>query len=214
MAKVLNILIACEESQTECSAFLARGCNCYSCDLQPCSGKYPERHIIGDVRSLFAPNSIVHSESGEQIIVPKWHMIIAHPPCTFLSRAASAFLYRGGHIDKERFAKGLEAAHFFHEMLNAPAHFVAVENPVPFRVFNLPPPSCAVNPSDFGEPWLKKTLYWLRNLPPLMSTIIHPTPRSFVYYTRGGKKRSKSFPCIAEAMAEQWLPIVYDYFFS
>lgn len=208
MLNRINVLIACEESQSECTAFLDAECNAYSCDLQECTGHHPDRHIVGDVRQLFIPGSIVTTQTGEQLIVPTWDLIIAHPPCTYLSRAAGAFLYRGHTINPGRYKLGLQAADFFREMLNAPARYVAVENPVPFKVFKLPPPSCAVNPSDFGSPWLKKTLYWLKNLPPLMTTCTHPMPRSYVHCTKGGKKRSKSFDCISKAMVEQWLPII------
>lgn len=204
----LNVLIACEESQTECSVFLAAGCNAYSCDLQECSGNFPSRHIVGDVCSLFVPGSFVQTQDRLPLCVPKWDLIIAHPPCTYLTRAAGAYLYRGHKIDEERFLKGREAAQFFMQLLNAPARFVAVENPVPFKVFNLPPPSCAIDPYDFGAPWSKRTLLWLRNLPPLFHTLECPTRRSWVYSTRGGKKRSKAFPAIAQAMADQWLPFI------
>lgn len=208
MVEIINVLIACEESQSECTAFLNAGCNAWSCDLQECSGNYPGRHIVGDVRRLFIPESIVTTQTGAQLVVPKWDLIIAHPPCTYLSRAAGAFLFRGGVLNEARYKLGLQAADFFREMLNAPAKYVAVENPVPFKIFKLPPPSCAINPSDFGSPWLKKTLYWLKNLPPLMATCTHPAPRSYIRCTKGSKKRSKSFDCVSNAMVEQWLPII------
>lgn len=207
---MINVLIACEESQVECSAFLGAGCNAYSCDLQECSGCFPSRHIIGDVRSLFVPGSFAITQDGFPFCVPEWDLIIAHPPCTYLSKAAGNILFKDHKIDEDRYKLGLDAARFFMEMYNAPAKYVAVENPIPFKIFNLPPPDCAINPSDFGAPWLKKTLYWLRNLPPLMSEKLHPTPRSFVFSTRGGKRRSKSFPEVAAAMVHQWLPIILN----
>lgn len=208
MGNLINVLIACEESQSECTEFLNAGCNAWSCDLQECSGHYPNRHIVGDVRELFIDGSIVTTQTGRQFVVPKWDLIIAHPPCTYLSKAAGNLLYAGHSLNEARYKLGLQAADFFREMLNAPAIYVAVENPVPFRIFKLPPPSCAINPSDFGSPWLKKTLYWLKNLPPLMATYTHPRPKSYVKNTSGGKKRSKSFDCVSRAMVEQWLPII------
>ena len=208
MVLPLNVLIACEESQTECSAFLHAGCNAYSCDLQPCSGDFPSRHIVGDVRSLFVPGSFTTTSDGMPLCVPSWDLIIAHPPCTYLSKAGGAFLYKGGQLDRDRYALGLSAAQFFREMLEAPARYVAVENPVPFKVFKLPQPSCSINPYDFGAPWSKKTLLWLKNLPPLMCGLMAPHYKSWVYSTRGGKRRSKSFPVIADAMVSQWLPII------
>lgn len=208
MAEVINVLIACEESQSECTAFLNAGCNAWSCDLQECSGNYPGRHIVGDVRRLFIPGDIVTTQTGKHLIVPKWDLIIAHPPCTYLSKVAAPLLFSDGSLNETRYKLGLQAADFFREMLNAPAKYVAVENPVPFKIFKLPPPSCAINPSDFGAPWLKKTLYWLKNLPPLMATYTHPRPRSYHDCVKGSKKRSKSFDCVSMAMVEQWLPII------
>lgn len=206
----LNVLIACEESQTECEAFLAAGCNAYSCDLQQCTGRFPSRHIVGDVRSLFFPGSFVVTQDGLPLCVPAWDLIIAHPPCTYLTRAAGAFLYRGHQLDNTRYNLGIEAAQFFMEMLNAPAKYVAVENPTPFKIFKLPKPSCVINPYDFGEPWSKKTLLWLRNLPPLLCTIEAPVRRSYVHCTKGSKKRSKSFRSIAQAMVNQWIPFILN----
>lgn len=204
----LNVLIACEESQTECSVFLAAGCNAYSCDMQECSGNFPNRHIMGDVRRLFVPGNFVQTQDGLPLCVPRWDLIIAHPPCTYLSKVAGPLLFPNHTLNEERFIKGQKAAQFFMEMLNAPARFVAVENPVPFKLFNLPPPSCAINPYDYGAPWSKRTLLWLRNLPPLFRTLENPCYRSWHHCTRGGKKRSKSFPGIAKAMADQWLPFI------
>lgn len=208
---MLNVLIACEESQTELTAFLNAGCNAYSCDLQRCSGPFPSRHILGDALKAIIPGSFVMLQDGFPFCTPKWDLIIAHPPCTYLSKEAGNLLFKGHTLNTQRYEKGLEAREFFMQLYNAPARFVAVENPIPFRIFNLPPPSCAVDPYDFGAPWRKKTLFWLRNLPPLMSTIIHPTPRSYVYSTKGSKKRSKSFDVIANAMAAQWVPVVLSF---
>lgn len=202
------VLIACEESQAECTVFRAAGAVAFSCDIQDCSGGHPEWHFKGDVRNLFQVPNYFITQAGERVYIPRWDLVIAHPPCTYLSRAAGAFLYRGRHLNWERFRLGLLARRFFMEMYNAPAPFVCVENPVPFTIFKLPKPTCAVNPSDFGAPWLKKTLYWCRGLPPLILGVQHPCPRSFVHYTRGSVNRSKSFKVIAEAMAAQWLPLV------
>lgn len=205
---MINVLIACEESQSECSAFLRHGCNAYSCDLQPCSGRYPGRHIVGDVRSMFVPGSIVHTSDGMPLAIPKWHLIIAHPPCTYLTKAASHLLFAGHQLNAERYKLGVDAAQFFFEMLNAPAPYVAVENPVPCKIFGLPRSSFAFDPCDFGAPWRKRTWLWLRNLPPLIASIESAKKKSWVRCTRGGKKRSKSFDCVSESMAAQWVPFI------
>lgn len=211
-ARKVYILIACEESQTECIAFRKAGAIAFSCDLQPCSGSHPEWHFMGDALKHLVPGRYI-TESGLSVDIPHWDLLIAHPPCTYLSRAAASYLYPGGQLDEHRYNLGLAARSFFMKFLHAQVPFICVENPTPFKVFNLPPPSFFVNPSDFGSPWLKKTLYWTTpNLPPLMLGCSFPRPRSFVYSTKGSKKRSKSFPEIAEAMAAQWLPIILDSF--
>lgn len=204
----INVLIACEESQVECKTFLNAGCNAYSCDLQKCSGGLPSRHIVGDVRLLFVPGSFASTQDGFPLCVPEWDLIIAHPPCTYLSKVGAPSLFPNRCLDSERFSLGQQAASFFLEMLNAPAQFVAVENPVPCKIFGLPAPSCSINPYDFGEPWSKRTLYWLRNLPPLMCGLENPSRQSWTAVKRGSKARSKSFVSIAEAMASQWIPII------
>lgn len=204
----INVLIACEESQTECLAFREMGANAFSCDLQPCSGGHPEWHICGDVTPLLNGCTNFQTADGCTWQLSKWNLIIAHPPCTYLSRAAGMFLYRGHQINEQRYRLGLQAAHFFMECYNAKADYVAVENPTPFRIFNLPRPTTFVQPYQFGEAWQKKTLLWLKNLPPLMPTLFAPSFKSYVHCTKGGKKRSKSFQGIARAMAEQWLPYI------
>ena len=204
----INVLIACEESQTECLAFREAGCNAFSSDLQNCSGNHPEWHIVGDCRQLFHTPCEFRTEDGTKHKVERWHLVIAHPPCTYLSRAGAAYLYAGKQLNADRYSLGLEARHFFIQMLNCGADHIAVENPTPFRIFNLPKPSCVINPYEFGSQWQKRTLLWLENLPPLIPTLFNTRFRSYVRSTKGGKKRSKSFPQIAKAMVNQWLPII------
>jgi hypothetical protein len=95
------------------------------------------------------------------------------------------------------------AADFFRRCLQAKADYVAVENPLPMKRAGLPKPSCFIQPSWYGVKYTKKTLYWLRNLPPLLPTLIYPNPKEFVRASRG-KYRSRTFPQVAQAMAEQW----------
>lgn len=187
--KDIRVLIACEESQSECTAFRRLGFNAYSCDLQPCSGGMPEYHIIEDVRTVMFDN---------------WDLIIAHPPCTYLTKAQGNLMFPGKNLDCRRFVKGVQGALFFIEMLNAPAQFVAVENPTPLKVWNFPKYNCVVQPYEFGAKWSKRTCLWLKNLPPLVPTCYATQIKSYVYSTRGGKKRSKSFDEISAAMANQW----------
>lgn len=200
------VLIACEESQVEVSAWRAAGFISYSCDIQICSGGHPEWHIVGDCRELFTPGvHVFRTQDYTKRRVPRWDMIIAHPPCTYLSKAGAKFLFPGGTVSEERLAKGMEAKRFFLECLGASAPFIAVENPVPMKIYELPLPSCYVEPWWYGDNYSKKTLFWLKNLPPLMPYFDSIGQyKSWVHCTRGGKKRSLSFPGVAQAMVEQW----------
>ena len=201
----LRVLIACEESQTVCKAFRKLGHEAYSCDIQDCSGDQPNWHIKGD--------ALAEAYSG------KYDLLIAHPPCTYISKAGARWLYKTkGVIDPERYAKAVAAREFFLKLLNAPVKYICVENPVPLKVVNLPKPDNVVQPYQFGEPYSKMTLLWLRNLPPLKPTNILKdfTPyiasntggisrgQSFSKGIARGSKRSKTFQGIADAMAEQW----------
>ena len=104
----MKILIACEESQAVCKAFRAKGHEAYSCDILPCSGGHPEWHIQGD--------ALIEAYSG------KYDMMIAHPPCTYLSNAGAPHLFRGGVLNEERYKNGLEGKEFFMKLLNAYNH--------------------------------------------------------------------------------------------
>lgn len=208
----INVLIACEETQVECRAWLDAGFNTFSCDLQKCSGNLPERHVMGDVLKILKTPATFNTQNGSLHKVEKWHLIIAHPPCTYLSAASNVFLYPNKQLDPGRYKLGMKAASFFMKFYNNQCHFIAIENPRPFRVFRLPPPTTKVNPFEFGHPWSKRTYYWLKNLPPLMATVICTNYKSWVYSTKGSVKRSKSFPNIAKAMVEQWSPIITKYY--
>lgn len=202
----MRVLVACEESQEVCKAFRALGHEAYSCDIQPCSGGHPEWHIQADAREL---------------LKMKWDLVIAHPPCTYLSSVSASRLFNANHTIKsiERERKGWEAKEFFLAMLNADAPMVAVENPAPLRYWNLPPYSQIIEPYQYGHPWKKRTCLWLRGLPELHPTnIVKPTGCWTVngggktcrirLKGKGGarspKDRAKTFPGIAKAMAEQW----------
>lgn len=202
--KRLNVLIACEESQAECVEFRALGHNAFSCDIQPCKrGGHPEWHIWGDVTTLLNGRCSFQTMDGKYHRLTKWDLIIAHPPCTYLCKVSSVQMVKNGEIDTARYEKMMEARDFFFKCLNAQADYVAVENPLPMARAKLPKPSCFIHPSWFGHKYTKKTLYWLRNLPPIMAGCSYPDPKQFVRASRG-KYRSRTFQGVARAMAEQW----------
>ena len=158
--KHLNVLIACEESQAECDAFRKLGHNAFSCDLQKCRrGGHPEWHIRGDVTPFLQGVTQFRTMDGRHHHLSRWHLIIAHPPCTYLCKVSSVQLMKGGVIDPDRLEKMMQAREFFFRCLQADAPFVAVENPLPMARANLPKPSCFIQPFWFGEPYSEKTLY-------------------------------------------------------
>ena len=202
----MMVLVACEESQEVCKAFRELGHEAYSCDIQDCSGGHPEWHIKGDALPLLAE---------------RWDLIIAHPPCTYLSNAGARWLWAEHKLNGERYAKGLEAKEFFMKFWKADCPRICIENPVPSSIFELPECTQFVQPYEYGHPYSKKTCLWLKGLPPLKPTEMVADHKPFVSsgsYTkthdpkfkgasrRGGsaKSRSKTFPGIARAMAEQW----------
>lgn len=202
--KHLNVLIACEESQAECSAFRKYGHNAFSCDLQKCRrGGHPEWHIHGDVTQFLTGTTQFRTQDGRHHHLSRWHLIIAHPPCTYLCKISSVQLVKGGEVDPDRLEKMMQAREFFFRCLQADAPFVAVENPLPMARANLPQPSCFIQPFWFGEHYSKKTLYWTKNLPPLMADAQSPTYKQYVHASRG-KYRSRTFPKVADAIARQW----------
>lgn len=195
----MKVLIACEESQRVCIEFRKLGHEAYSCDIEPCSGGHPEWHLQQDVIEL---------------LKIKWDLIIAHPPCTYLSNAGARFLYPKGELNKERLQKGLMAKEFFMKLWNADCPKIAVENPIPSKVYELPEYSQIIQPYEFGHPYSKKTCLWLKGLPKLQPTdIVQESKRESTkiagnWFNKGGKdrqkNRAKTFPGIAKAMAEQW----------
>ena len=197
------VLIACEESQTICKAFRQYGCAAYSCDLQKCSGGRPEWHILGDAEIVVEGCAAYTLETGEQVIIPnRWDLIIAHPPCTFLTHSSAVALSQGKHT----MSQVEEAARFFMKMLNAPANCVAVENPAPLKICGLPKYSQTIQPYNFGHIYSKRVCLWLKNLPPLLPThgmVINHIPW-LGHCSSRSKRRSKTFEGIAQAMALQW----------
>lgn len=198
----MRILVACEESQVVTIELRRLGHEAYSCDIQECSGGHPEWHIKGDALEL---------------LKMKWDMIIAHPPCTYLSCAGAMRTFpKAGVPDSARFKKGQEAAEFFIAFWNADCPRIAIENPLPMKCFGLPDYAQVIHPYMFGDPWYKRTCLWLKGLPPLVMTEspVEPTgywvqrsgarAKGYAGGHRDPKMRSKTFPGIARAMAEQW----------
>lgn len=210
MKHKVYVLIACEESQAECKAFREMGFIAYSCDIKQCrKNGNPDWHICGDVTPYLQGKTTFITQSGKRRKVPSWNLIIAHPPCTYLSKVSASVLYDDGQIRWWRVRQMILARRFFYQCLNAKAQYLAVENPIPMKRADLPKPSCFIQPSWFGVKYTKKTLYWLRNLPPIMPTIEHPAPKSFTYYSRD-KYRSRTFPEVARALANQWGNYILD----
>ena len=207
----MKVLVACEESQRVCLAFRERGHEAYSCDIQDCSGNHPEYHIKGDAIPLINGDVLFHTCDGAEHYVDKWDLLIAHPPCTYLSNAGSNSLRKNGVLNEERYHKGIEAREFFLQFLQANVDKICVENPVPAKIYNLPKYTQIIQPYMFGHPYQKRTCLWLKGLPKLTPTEIMdkriPTTLARWYNSGGSdrqKNRSKTFEGMAKAMAEQW----------
>ena len=202
----MRVLIACEESQEVCKAFRARGHEAYSCDIEPCSGGHPEWHIQGDVIPL---------------LEEKWDMIIAFPPCTHLAVSGARYFDQ-----KRKDGRQKDGIEFFMKFANANCPKIAIENPVGIMSTHFRKPDQIVQPYEYGHEARKKTCLWLKGLPKLKPTKIVGQGKidkygcsygaSATYAVdengkilswsdpRTAKQRSKTFPGIAQAMAEQW----------
>lgn len=149
----MKVLIACEESQTVCKAFRALGHEAYSCDVQEPSGCRPEWHILGDALEAVKGGEIVTMD-GQRHDICKWGLLIAHPPCTYLTSSSAVRLFNADHTvkDSARERKGWEAKKFFMALLQCGVEHIAVENPTPLRYFGLPSYSQIIEPFMFGDP--------------------------------------------------------------
>lgn len=185
----MRVLVACEESQAVCIAFRERGHEAYSCDIQPCSGGHPEWHIQGDAL--------------EEVARGGYDLIIAHPPCTHLSVSGARWF-----PEKQRDFRQQKAIVFFMQMIYANAERVAVENPISIMSTCYRKPDQIIQPWQFGHGETKATCLWLKGLPPLRPTKIVDEREQRVWRMPPGperaKERSKTYPGIARAMAEQW----------
>ena len=218
---MMNVLIACEESQAVCMAFRERGHRAFSCDLQECSGGHPEWHIQADCLPLLNGNcSFRTAEKTQHTQTGQWDLIIAHPPCTYLAKASACRLYiKAGYLDPERTKKMVDARLFFQKFLDAKCDKICIENPTPLKVASLPPPSQIIQPYMFGHPYSKRTCLWLKGLPDLLPTKVLQEYTPWMPSNTGGlargqggsrgiahdaKTAAKTFKGVATAMAEQW----------
>lgn len=201
----MRVLVACEESQAVCIEMRRLGHEAYSCDLQPCSGGHPEWHLQCDALEL---------------LKMRWDLIVAHPPCTYMANSSAVRMRVGGVIQTDRFEKAMKAREFFMRFYECDCPRVAIENPTPMKLIGLPQYDQVIQPYEYGHPYSKRTCLWLKGLPPLMPTELmafhepyvnggckdaHGNYRRFQgRKERDAKTRSKTFPGIARAMAEQW----------
>jgi len=195
-----KVLIACEESQAVTKEMRALGVEAYSCDIKPCSGGFPEWHIQGDVTPLL-----------EQ----EWDMIIAFPPCTHLAVSGAAWFKQ-----KRKDGRQQQGIDFFMLFANAKCQRIAIENPVGIISSIWRKPDQIIQPWMFGHPESKATCLWLKSLPKLIETcnvksVFDTLPKNQqqrLHYLPPSKDRaamrSKTFPGIAKAMAEQWVSLL------
>ncbi len=209
----MRVLVACEESQRVCIEFRKLGHEAYSCDIEPCSGGHEEWHIQNDVLPLLNGNCEFHTVDGAaHRIDGKWDMIIAFPPCTHLAVSGAKYFEQ-----KRMDGRQQQGIDFFVRFVNADCERIAIENPVGIMSRIYKKPDQIIQPYEFGDPFEKRTCLWLKNLDPLKSTnMVNPPERQKLssgktmpaWYSKGGKdrqkNRSKTFPGIAKAMAEQW----------
>lgn len=217
----MRILVACEESQAVTTELRLLGHEAFSCDIIDCSGGHPEWHIKQDCLPLLNGNCFFMTMNGlSHFISGRWDIIIAFPPCTYLSNAGARHLWKGGSLNNDRYQKGLEAKKFFMEIYNADCDRIAIENPTPSKIYDLPKYSQVIQPYHFGHPFTKRTLLWLKGLPFLEPTEIVAPERTWcpsgsysrthddrfrgVFTTDRFINRSKTFPGIAKAMAATW----------
>lgn len=185
------MLVACEYSQVVTAAFRDAGASAWSCDVIPSEGRYPKYHFQTDVRKL------INQSWG-------WDLVIAHPPCTYLSKVSAVALSR----DPLRMEKMREAAEFFMLFYNLDCP-TCIENPIPLKIAGLPKYTQIVCPSDFGHEFMKKTCLWLKDLPPLLPTHAHNGyAKSWHDHCRTSKRRARFWEGIADAMVRQWLPLL------
>lgn len=220
----MKVLVACEESQEVCKAFRERGHEAYSCDIQECSGGHPEWHIKTDVIPLLNGHCYFYTQDETyHHIYEEWDLIIAHPPCTYLTVTGNRWfnIEKYGDKARERKKERKKSADFFMQFVKANCKRVAIENPIGYMSTYYRKPEQIIHPYFFGDKARKATCLWLKGLPCLIPTnIVEPI---IIKYKNGkgtdnpwhmetmklppkerARIRSKTFPGIAKAMAEQW----------
>ena len=217
-----KVLVACEESQRVCIAFRERGWEAYSCDIEPCSGGYPEWHIQQDVLPLIDGDcTFVTVDGVEHHIDGQWDLLICHPPCTYLTLAGNKW-FKPEFKDRfpDRIKQRQEAIEFFMKFANAKCKHIAIENPVGVMSSQWRKPNQYIEPYYFGDAEKKKTGLWLEGLPTLNPTNV---VRPVIVHCKSGvnepkwhmdsmslppkersRVRSQTFQGIAKAMADQW----------
>ena len=210
----MKVLIACEESQAVTKAFRALGHKAYSCDILPCSGGHKEWHLQGDVFNY---------------INQGWDLMIAHPPCTYLSVSGARHLYNKDKTPNvERYKNQAEALNFVQRLMDVDIPRIAIENPISVISSHIRKPDQIIQPYWFGDSASKSTCLWLKNLPKLIPTNMvdkgefkdwidkksGKVKRQALWYYEALQQaknaeerrtlRSKTFKGIAEAMATQW----------
>ena len=210
---VMNVLIGCEESQAVCKAFRNLGHNAYSCDLQKCSGDHPEWHFNCDIFKVIDEKGGV-TQAGTEVHVPKWNLLIAHPPCTFLAVSGAQWFYNPEDKDlpvdqrrphplyPNRAQDREEGAEFFMKLANADVDRIAIENPIGIMSKRWRKPDQIIQPWQFGDPAKKKTCLWLKNLP-LLEPEYFEEPEGLDIEFGSGKKNPKwYFEALSQAATE------------
>lgn len=207
----MNILVACEESQAVTIEMRRMGHTAFSCDIIDCSGGHPEWHIKQDVLPLLDGDCLFTTCDGQpHYQIFQWDMIIAFPPCTHLRNSGARWFTEG----RKPLSLRDEAAEFFMRFVNADCERIAIENPIGVMSTRYRKPNQVIHPWMFGHPEQKATCLWLKGLPNLVETdnvkdymmTLPPRERERIWWLGGGhaKERSKTFPGVAKAMAEQW----------
>jgi len=206
----MKALIACEESQRITIEMRARGIECYSCDIEPPSGGHPEWHIQQDVLPLLNGHcTFTTLDSQTHTIETEWDLIIAHPPCTDLASSGARWFE-----EKRKDGRQQAAIEFFMKFINCNCQHIAVENPIGIMSTQYRKPDQIIQPWQFGHGETKATCFWLKNLPKLKPTNIVDGREQRIFKMapspNRAKERSKTYPGIAKAIAEQWGIFVYN----
>lgn len=236
MKRKLNVIIACEESQAICKAFRELGHLAFSCDILQCSGEHPEWHFNHDIAKVLDKSDLTLQNGQQAIIDGDWDLMIAHPPCTYLTVSGAKWYYhpedkhlpfeeRRPHPNFPNRAQDREdGVNFFMYLAESPIKRIAVENPIGIMSSRYRKPNQIIHPYMFGDPYSKATCLWLKNLKNLHPSKATEDKGEFVEFSSGKKMskwmndalvnaktpeerrtiRSKTFPGIARAIAEQW----------